>query len=747
MASSSEVCPFCTQQYRDPKVLPCFHILCRECAGSLIIQGRNKVVCPVEICRKEFSIVNNDPENLPDALPVYCIRDLKSFKQKIESEQSTCRLCAQRKHVSTANAVCRTCYFLCKECVQQHKEQCPDHEILSFLELSQSDSDFVHHSILKQQRSESFTQKAKCTISNHLRERADQYCLDCWMFVCPRCIESHSSHTRMEIAQAADVCKQNLVDKLPNVRVVHKRVSGAAYEVKMAKVSVEDQDTVLRSSIEHAFTKLEKIVNRRKQEMIARLSSLSSEKKKRLASQENDLNQLASEFERLEHYIESTLNMSTDYEFLHSCKFLQEASHDTLMAGSKAPIQPVETANLALKNSSESYIRDLTLKHLNVFVEQANASSCTADGVGLTKAETENLARFTIHVVDRNHKPCSCSQNVSASLKSIENDFTLGAEVTESSTSKYEVCYCPQFRGEHELSVLVNHDPIPGSPFLVTVTKPVLKLGQSQGIITGVTGPRGITFTKSHSILTCEWNGHKIVELDKVGRQIREFGKGEIHHPSSIAIAEDGSMFVADAAGKECCLLKYNKDGSLLKKIGIEGRCRCEFLNPRGIQIRNNMEVWICDRDNNRIQIFDLKLNFLRSLDLCQIDSQLSQKPKPNDVIFSKSGSFFICDFANHCILCFSSTEEYLFKFEGDQSTNEVLHGPECIAMDTNEFLYVTETGNHRVSIFKPTGELVRTFGSIGKNEGELKFPMGILVDKNGSVFVAELLNNRIQMF
>ncbi len=745
MDSNYEVCPVCTQRYRDPKVLPCFHILCRDCAGGLVIQGRSKAVCPVEICRKDFLIPGNDPENLPDALPVYYKRDLKSFKQKIEGQQSTCKVCVQKKHVSTASAVCKVCHFLCKECVQEHEVQCPDHEIVSFLELSQYDGDLVHHSILKQHRTGSFTQKARCTISNHLREHAHQYCLDCWMFVCPKCTESHSDHTKMEIPQAAEVCKQSLVDKMSNIRVVHKRVAGAAHDVKMAKMSVEDQETDLRSSIDHAFIRVKKVVDRRKQEMITRLSALSMEKKKRLRSQENDLSRLASEFERLEHYIESTLDMSTDYELLQNCKFIQEASHDTLQNGSKAPIQPVETANIALKKSSELHLRDLTIKHLKVYVEQANASSCTASGAGLTKAETDNLARFTIHVVDRNHKLCSCSQNVSATLKCIDNDFSMAAEVTEGSTSKYEVCYSPQFRGDHELSVFVNCDPIPGSPFLVNVVKPVLELGQSQGIMYGVTGPRGIASSKSHSILACEWNGHKIVELDKVGRQIREFGKGEVHHPASIAVAEDGSMFVTDAAGKECCLLKYGEDGSMLKKIGSEGMNVCEFLNPRGVRIRENMEVWICDRDNNRIQIFNLELNFLRALDLSQIDSQLPQKPKPNDVIFKKSGGFYICDFANHCILCFSPTEDYLFRFSGDP--NEVLHGPECIAMDANEFLYVTETGNHRVSVFRPTGELLRTFGSLGKNEGELKFPMGILVDKNGSVFVAELLNNRIQMF
>ncbi len=743
-----EACPFCSERYRDPKVLPCFHILCRECARSLIIQGRDQVICPVERCRKEFTILNDDAENLPDALPVYYKRDLKSLKNKIETHEARCRICIQRKRiVCTAVAVCSSCNFLCKECIHEHKSQYPDHEIVSLLELSQSDSDVMHHGLLKRQRSRSFTQKARCSIPSHFREPAQQYCLDCRIFVCAKCEEVHSSHTLMEMQQAAQVCKQSLIDKIPNVRVVHKRVAGASRDVQITKTSIDDQEAVLRSSIEHAFTKLLKILDRRKQEMISRLSDISNEKIKRLRDQEDELTRLAAEFERLEQYIESTVNMSTDYELLHSYKFIEEQSHSTQQKGSKLPIQPVEAANIALKNSSESHLRDLSLKHLNIFVEQANASSCTAEGAGLKIAETEKFARFSIKVVDKNHEPCSWIQNVTATLKCVDNDFSLSTEIVESSTNTYEACYSPQFRGAHKLSVFVNGNPITGSPFSVDVTKPLIELGKSQGTMYGVTGPRGIVVNKLNNILVCEWNGHKIVEVDKLGRQICEFGKGEVHHPASIAVAEDGSMFITDAAGKECCLAKYGEDGHLLKKIGAEGKKVCEFLNPRGVRIRENKEVWVCDRDNHRIQIFSLSLAFLRTFDISQIDSHLEQKPKPNDVIFNKSGNFYITDFGNHCILCFSASGDYRFSFSGNHTMNQILHGPECIATDRDENLYVTETGNHCVSIFKPTGELIRTFGTLGKNEGELKFPMGILVDKNGSVFVAELLNNRIQIF
>ena len=747
-----EVCPLCAAPYRDPKVLPCFHILCRECARGLIVHGRELLLCPVERCRKEFVIANNDPETLPDALPVYYNRDLRSLKNKVKAEKESCRNCMQSRHAtSTAVAVCSVCDFICKGCINEHecnKGQYGTHEITSYLELSQSDTDNMHHDVLKRQRTKSFTQKARCADSRHYKDPVRCYCLDCSVFACPTCEEqTHSGHKQMDISQAAQHCKQGLIDKMPNIRVVHKRVAGAAHEVRTTKSAVDDQKTVLMSSIEHAFSRLTKILERRKQEMISRLTAMANQKTIRLRDQQDELERLSGEFERIEDYIESTIHMSTDYELLHSYKFIEEQAHNTLQKGSKLPVQPVEAANMAIKNTSENHLRELCSKHLNIFVEQANASSCSAEGSGLRSAETEKYAHFTIKVVDRNNKPCASSQHVSAKLKCVENDFVSSTEMVESSPNRYEASYCPQFRGEHELTVLVNGNPIPGSPFLVNVTKPLLELGQSQGVICDVTGPRGIALNKAGNLLVCEWNGHRIVELDKIGRQVREVGEGQVHHPASIATASDGSVFVTDAAGVNSSLVKYSGEGRLLKKMGRNGTGICEFSNPRGVRIRANMEVWVCDRDNHRIQIFDLSLNFKHNLDLCQVDPNLQQKPKPNDITFDESGNFYVTDFANHCILCFSASGDYLFNFSGDHNKQQVLHGPECITIDQAGFLYITESGNHRVSIFKCTGELIKTFGGLGKNEGELKFPMGIVVDKNGSVFVAELLNNRIQMF
>ena len=223
--------------------------------------------------------------------------------------------------------------------------------------------------------------------------------------------------------------------------------------------------------------------------------------------------------------------------------------------------------------------------------------------------------------------------------------------------------------------------------------------------------------------------------------QVRTFGSGQLRHPASIAMDRAGDIYVVDGAG-DSRLLKYNCRGVFLKSVGKGGEKNGEFRHPRGVVVSSRSgEVYVCDRDNHRIQVFTTQLVFQRAIDLRNIDQRLSLLCKPNDVAFDRPGNMYVTDFANHCVLCFTVKGGYLF------SIGTQLSGPESITIDAHSNMYITESGHHRVSVFKTTGELVTRFGQKGKEEGEMNFPMGVVVDDSGTVYVCELINNRIQVF
>jgi WD40 repeat protein len=90
------------------------------------------------------------------------------------------------------------------------------------------------------------------------------------------------------------------------------------------------------------------------------------------------------------------------------------------------------------------------------------------------------------------------------------------------------------------------------------------------------------------------------------------------YNPTNVAFSPDGSFFVGDGYGSHY-LLKYDKDGKLLKVFGGRGTEPGQFQTPHGnwVDARNpdNPVLVVCDRANARLQTFDLEGNFLSMTD------------------------------------------------------------------------------------------------------------------------------------
>jgi DNA-binding beta-propeller fold protein YncE len=771
-------CPFCGGRFRDPKVMPCFHIFCRECVRGLKVTGVEELKCPVDRCNRLFKLEDGDPETLPDAFPVYFKQDLVRLKDKVHNKAGHCVQCLRdKKREQVATAFCDQCEYICAGCVKAHKKdhvKFSDHEVTSFLTLSQKEDDSEHYEVLRRQRVLSFTQNrgAKCRV--HRGQRCESYCHDCLAFTCPECtIGEHREHRIRNRERACEECKVELQERLPNIRLLNKRAASVADDVQKTRIRVEDQQKELASSIDHTFERLFRILEQRKAELHHQLKDTATDKINSLQKQHSKVSQLVGKLQRLEAFTEATVELSTDIELLTNYEFISVEMEKCIKEGSSASTQPVATANVALKNSALPHLRDVSHKHIRLYAKQANPSSCTAEGEGLVRAETFKMAHFQVNTHDRLHKPCSSAQDVSVLVKCLENDFQAWAEVGDLRQGKCDVSFCPQFRGNHEITVHVNGKPIMGSPFHLRVSKPPYQLGRSQGTIPDVTGPRGITMDESGHILVCEWNGSRVVKLDKLARQVAVFGTGQLSHPASIALDKRGNLYVVDGSGESSKIVKFEYNGRLLRSVGRQGSDVKQFKNPRGIKLNSKEEVYVCDRDNHRIQVFNQRLEFQRCIDMRALDPQLKQPAKPNDLAFDNGGTIYVTDYANDCILVFSPSEQYLYFFgrevvvkkhrprqevvvvngngflgsSPDHKSESGLAGPECITIDKNNILYVTESGSHRVSVYWTTGELVTRFGSVGRNAGEMRFPMGIATDQNGSVYVCEMLNNRIQIF
>jgi DNA-binding beta-propeller fold protein YncE len=110
---------------------------------------------------------------------------------------------------------------------------------------------------------------------------------------------------------------------------------------------------------------------------------------------------------------------------------------------------------------------------------------------------------------------------------------------------------------------------------------------------------------------------------------------GYFYRPSAVAVAPDGTIFVADGHGGDsnARIVKLAPDGKIIKTWGKKGSAPGEFNEPHGIALDSAGRVFVADRVNSRIQIFDPDGKFL---------AEWKQFGRPSAVFIDKNDMIYV---------------------------------------------------------------------------------------------------------
>jgi hypothetical protein len=107
-------------------------------------------------------------------------------------------------------------------------------------------------------------------------------------------------------------------------------------------------------------------------------------------------------------------------------------------------------------------------------------------------------------------------------------------------------------------------------------------------------------------------------------------GPGQLNQPNDVVTGPDGSIYVGDGHngqgmttgqaiaqgiedGSTGRILKYSADGTFIKEWGQIGTNHGEFRTPHALVFDRQGRLWVADRGNHRIEIFDQDGNYLES--------------------------------------------------------------------------------------------------------------------------------------
>ena len=170
----------------------------------------------------------------------------------------------------------------------------------------------------------------------------------------------------------------------------------------------------------------------------------------------------------------------------------------------------------------------------------------------------------------------------------------------------------------------------------------------------------------------------------------------QFNRPTDVAWDSAGNVYVADGYGNSR-VAKYDANGKWVKNWGSMGSGEGQFRVVHGIQIDAANNVYVADRDNRRIQVFDTEGNFKTQFRNVGAPWAICITPGPNQFLYvSNSNPPNNLDYDGE-ILKMTLDGKIVGKFGRAGKLLKEFGTVNAIDCRTTNELYVGELGNWRV--------------------------------------------------
>jgi hypothetical protein len=154
--------------------------------------------------------------------------------------------------------------------------------------------------------------------------------------------------------------------------------------------------------------------------------------------------------------------------------------------------------------------------------------------------------------------------------------------------------------------------------------------------------------------LAVEWLGRPPEAIDYLQTYLERFGRsdvslgmrpmhpkgrvGELDRPTDVTWDSQGNIFVSDGYGNSR-VVKISPGGHWLKEVGTWGSGRDQFRTPHSIAADNQNNIYVADRGNRRIQVYDDDLNYKTTLAGVGMPWEVCVSPGSPQYLFTADGS------------------------------------------------------------------------------------------------------------
>jgi DNA-binding beta-propeller fold protein YncE len=215
--------------------------------------------------------------------------------------------------------------------------------------------------------------------------------------------------------------------------------------------------------------------------------------------------------------------------------------------------------------------------------------------------------------------------------------------------------------------------------------------------------PHGLHIDHDNNVWVTDIGNHQVMKFDAGGKLLLTLGKkGEpgdgpdhFNRPTDVAVAPSGSFYVTDGYGNSR-VLKFSKDGTFLKEWGKKGTGESEFNLPHAVCLDARGRVYVGDRENKRIQVFDADGRFL---------AQWKESGAPYGLFLTRAGRLFVADGVANWIRVLDLEGRPLGRWGEKGTAPGQFDLPHMLCVDSHGAVYVAEINGRRVQKFVPRAE------------------------------------------
>ena len=252
--------------------------------------------------------------------------------------------------------------------------------------------------------------------------------------------------------------------------------------------------------------------------------------------------------------------------------------------------------------------------------------------------------------------------------------------------------------------------------------------------------PGSLSLDAMGNLIICDAGNHRLVKVTPDGTFLAEIGgfgfsRDEFNSPTALATSDGINFYLLDSANDRVVRLNY--DLNWISDFDLHAsEDEHIFGHGSGIAINSFGDIYVSDPENNRVVRFNSDFGIVSEL------TELGGFLDPGAMAIDRNDNLYVINRDDRNIVVFDSYNNYKTTLAKDR-----LRDPSGLWVSRDNMLYVIDRKANSVIVFDHNGDEIYSFGSTGVGQYRFRGANSICVNREGWIFVSDMEGNRIVVY